>query len=560
MTKPSTPQYRWLSQLCNKHQPATTELTLSGTIEDAWAQAAQHLACTPEQLAAMIATDYGFATAELPENSRSELFRLVPRAIAERLLLFPLSETNHHLTVACADPFNDEARSVIGFLTAASYDIAIAPPEQIRLWIDQRYDTVEHASSVSLKNRPDPLAAGNSGYNAEADSAIVAMVSDMLLEAHSQGASDIHLEPFLDGGAIRYRIDGMLRKVTTLPAPVFVHMLQRVKATCGMNVATRLVPQDGGASVNLNGADVDLRVSTIPVSGGEKAVIRLLSKSASGTIDAIGLPTTEEAALRRIVSHPNGILLITGPTGSGKTTTLYSILKELNTFERCLVTVEDPVEYQIDGIAQIAVNRPQNVTFATALRAILRQDPDVVLVGETRDHETAEIAFQAALTGHLVMSTLHTNDAIATVPRLLDLQIHPAILADSIRGLASQRLVRSLCPHCASDTPTNRDTQSLRFKAYAPDAPLRVARGCDACQKTGYIGRFPLLEVVEVSAEIADAIRRGDDTVTLRAIADQQGNRPMAVIAADAIQAGRTSAEEVHRVMGEAFWSHLPTR
>jgi len=558
-----TASNRWLQLLVASAWPQTALQPdwFVGGIDDVWRQVCMGAGISSEQLLAEMQRAYGFEPADVPNGLSAELQRRIPREVADRFTLFPLAADARHITLAMANPLDQEALSVVGFLAARSLLIQIADPATIQGWISQFYEkTYDHKTSVVIKNQARSLAenaANMAAVGQQEDSAVVQIVSEMLLEAFEKRASDIHVEPFLEGGVVRYRIDGLLQQVATLPQQVFLYIVQRIKTIAGMNVANRLIPQDGSASLMLHGQSVDLRVSTIPVRGGEKAVLRLLVQNTAQSIDEIGLAATELQRLRSVLDNKSGIFVITGPTGSGKTTTLSAILRELNTYERCLVTVEDPVEYQIDGIAQISVNRAQQVTFASALRSILRQDPDVILVGEVRDEETARITFRAALTGHFVMTTLHTNDAITSVPRLLDLGVAPSVLADSVRGLAAQRLVRKLCPHCAQPAGDDADRYSMELLQHRPQMKLHVAAGCDACGQSGYKGRMPLLELIVIDPALAEAIRSGADASTLRELATLQGNRPMAQVALEVIGRGVTSVEEIHRVMGEQFWAHV---
>jgi type II secretory ATPase GspE/PulE/Tfp pilus assembly ATPase PilB-like protein len=376
----------------------------------------------------------------------------------------------------------------------------------------------------------------------------------MLLEAFIFKASDLHIEPFQNGGIVRYRIDGMLRIISELPAQIFIPIIQRIKALARLNLAKKMIPQDGSVSLELKGQDVDLRVSTLPVKGGEKVVIRLLVKSVVNKLDDIGLQQQELDAFKNLLQSSEGIFVITGPTGSGKTSTLYAALKELNTPEKCLVTVEDPIEYEIEGIAQVNINPHQNLTFSSALRSILRQDPDVILMGEVRDEETAEITFRAAITGHFVMTTLHTSDAITTISRLVGLGVSRPIIADSLKGVAAQRLIRKLCPSCSLNGPLASDTHGKRFQSIFPNINIMSPSGCDECDHTGYKGRVPLFEIITIDYQLADAIRAGESASRLREIAAQSGARSLYKVALETVSKGLTSAEEINRVLGQSFW------
>lgn len=569
----SGPSMQWLTRLCNKHLPDTA-LNLESTLalQDAdtcWEQAAKLLSLDTDGLSELVSKEFMLETARLPEPFNMELLKHIPRNIAERYTVFPIDVKADRIQVASCQPNDTEMAAMLGFMTRMHVDIHIASPALIKQWINHFYDQEQHLSdeaagtAVEIKAqsksrvKANPAQAHHSVQASDENtqkSAIVSLVSDMLLEAFTLNASDIHVEPYGEGGIVRYRIDGMLRVISELPAAVLPPVIQRIKAISGLNLAKKMIPQDGSVSLKIHSQPVDLRISTLPVKGGEKAVIRLLMQSSISPIDDIGLPAVELKRLKSILSHSSGVFVVTGPTGSGKSTTLYSALQELNQFDRCLVTVEDPVEYEIDGVAQISVNPAQDLTFSSALRSILRQDPDVILVGEVRDEETADIVFRAAMTGHFVMTTLHTNDAITTLSRLTGLGVSGMLIADSLRGVASQRLVRKLCPVCASSTPLQEDIQGKRFQALFPEAPLKFAFGCDQCDHTGYKGRLPLFEIVSIDNDIADALRSDADASQLRALSLHKGNRPISLVAEEALLQGKTTAAEIHRVLGEQFW------
>lgn len=548
--------FAWLENYCHKKQP-TLEIDLTNkTLEEAWESACSHLATDQFSLADQIAHEFDLHLAKLESTLNDKCLHYIPHSVATRYHVFPINHSDDQIIVATANPLDSEMLSMLRFLTALHVEPQVAPPHIVQQWINAYYEKPLDANEVKIKLRQkggrDKIDSRRTN-----DSAVIEIVSDMLLEAFALNASDIHIEPFKEGGVIRYRIDGMLRIVTELPAAVLTPIIQRIKAISSLNLANKMIPQDGSVSLVMKNQPVDLRVSTIPVKSGEKAVIRLLSQSSVKNIEHIGLPQREKEKFQQILKNSSGIFIITGPTGSGKSTTLYSALKELNTPERCLVTVEDPIEYEIDGIAQISVNRAQDVTFNKCLRSILRQDPDIILVGEVRDEETADITFRAAITGHFVMTTLHTNDAISTIPRLNGLGVPNAIIADSLRGVASQRLVRKLCPHCKTTTAPDNDPNSKRFFEIYSKSSLYFPTGCDNCNQSGYSGRIPLFEIISIDTELADAIRSNASTTELRQFARKRGNRSISTIACEAIQNGDTSVEEIHRVLGEQFWEEL---
>ncbi len=571
-----SPAMSWLHRLCRKHLP-DSQIDIESTLalpdlESCWDQAALLLQRDQNGLAKLVSEEFMLETALFPDPFDTDTLKYIPREIAERYTIFPLEVHSDRIWVASCQPNDAEMAAMLSFVTRLHVEINIAPPHLIRQWIERFYDEEQHKldeaagtaveiktqtngrSSSSAAKPPPPLT---SPTDAIQKSAIVSLVSDMLLEAFSLNASDIHIEPYGEGGLVRYRIDGMLRVISELPTAVLSPVIQRIKAISGLNLAKRMIPQDGSVSLKVHGQSVDLRISTLPVKGGEKAVIRLLMQSSVAPIDEIGLPSAELQRLKSILSHSSGVFVITGPTGSGKSTTLYSALQTLNHSDRCLVTVEDPVEYEIEGVAQVSVNPSQNLTFSSALRSILRQDPDVILVGEVRDEETADIVFRAAMTGHFVMTTLHTNDAITTLSRLTGLGVSNMLIADSLRGVASQRLVRKLCPACERSTPLDDDIHGKRLQTLFPEARLKFACGCEQCDHTGYRGRLPLFEVVFIDNDIADALRSGADAGQLRTLSIRRGNRPISLVAKEALLQGKTTAAEIHRVLGEQFWTDI---
>lgn len=552
----SNQTFQWLHRFCLDHIK-NKELNIDELFENncdlnAWESAESILQVDANTLTSMIAKHFELNVADSPQNITEELLHFVPLKVAKEYGIFPLSLTDGQLIVASPHPFDSDMESMVEFLTSLHVSSQLAHPSVIAKWTELFYeDDTLSQNDIVIKSHQ----ANTSSSVAEpisANSAIVKIVSEMLLEAFILKASDIHIEPFQGGGVVRYRIDGMLRVISELPSQVFIPIIQRIKAIARLNLAKKMVPQDGSVSLELKGQDVDLRVSTLPVRGGEKVVIRLLIKSAVNQLDEIGLQDKELETFKSLLHSSEGIFVITGPTGSGKTSTLYSALNEINAPEKCLVTVEDPVEYEIEGIAQVNINPSQNLTFSSALRSILRQDPDVILMGEVRDEETAEITFRAAITGHFVMTTLHTSDAITTIPRLIGLGVSRPILADSLKGVAAQRLVRKLCSCCCKES--TEDEYGKRLKSIFPKLNIMTPVGCDKCNQTGYKGRMPLFEIITMDQNLADAVRAGESSSALREIASKNGARSLYQVAIEAISKGHTSAEEINRVLGESFW------
>ncbi|MGX1111566.1 type II secretory ATPase GspE/PulE/Tfp pilus assembly ATPase PilB-like protein [Pseudoalteromonas sp. MBR-15] len=554
----SNATFNWLKRFCIE-KTTNTNINIESMFNgesaiSAWKSAEAILHVDTKTLTQMIAKSYQLEVAKPPTNIPEELLHYVSLKVAREYGIFPIGYSDGLLTVASSHPFDTDMEAMVGFLTTLHVNSILASPELIAQWTELFYqeqmlsenDIIiksQQLNTLTKRNEPD-----------SSNSAIVKIVSEMLLEAFIFKASDIHIEPFQNGGIVRYRIDGMLRIISELPAQIFIPIIQRIKALARLNLAKKMIPQDGSVSLELKGQDVDLRVSTLPVKGGEKVVIRLLVKSVVNKLDDIGLQQQELDAFKNLLQSSEGIFVITGPTGSGKTSTLYAALKELNTPEKCLVTVEDPIEYEIEGIAQVNINPHQNLTFSSALRSILRQDPDVILMGEVRDEETAEITFRAAITGHFVMTTLHTSDAITTISRLVGLGVSRPIIADSLKGVAAQRLIRKLCPSCSLNGPLASDTHGKRFQSIFPNINIMSPSGCDECDHTGYKGRVPLFEIITIDYQLADAIRAGESASRLREIAAQSGARSLYKVALETVSKGLTSAEEINRVLGQSFW------
>src|SRR5216684_2343456 len=443
----------------------------------------------------------------------------VPEQVARRYRILPLQATDSYLEVATANPFDLDAEKALAFATAREIRMRLLAPSKIAEKLDELYRPEKaldkllsgmesSAELVQLQEQlaPDEIAASE----AEASQRPVVRLVDLIIsEGILARSSDIHIEPEEGGVAVRYRIDGVLRQVMKIPRQAGIPLISRIKIMSALDIADRLRPQDGRARVAVNGQPIDLRVSTLPASLGEKVVIRILdSRATVKSLESLGLSPGETEAIKRLLENREGILLVTGPTGSGKTTTLYSCINQIKSEGVNIVTVEDPVEYRMPGIVQVQVQEKAGLTFASALRSILRQDPNVVLIGEIRDRETAQIAVQASLTGHLVLSTLHTNDAANAVTRLVDIGVEAYKIAAALRGVMAQRLMRKLCPTCKEvwmETPPDR------LRRWIPKGtPLYRAAGCPDCAMTGYRGRFSIVEVLTVSAEVERRIAAGE--------------------------------------------------
>ena len=487
-----------------------------------------------------------------------EFTRRLPRAVAERNQVLLLGDGPRGLRVIAADPTDvlalDDVRRYTG---TQRLDIVLATPGQLRALLDRVWSLDQSADVVDVADHgPVDADAGSDDDPLVTDAPTVRLLDSILADAVRSRASDVHLEQQAQAVRVRYRVDGLLRDVVSLPKSVGRVLTARVKVVGGMDIAERRVPQDGRMRLTVDQTRVDARVSTMPSVHGEKVVIRLLPGAASlQDLDQLGLEPAQAAALRRALEASQGLVLITGPTGSGKTNTLYAAVQATVTPERNVVTLEDPVEVELPGMTQVPVDEKTGMTFARGLRALLRQDPDVVLVGEVRDTATAELAMRAAMTGHLVLTTLHTNDAVAALPRLVDMGIEPYLVASSLTLVLAQRLVRTPCPDCAGpykpDQPTmialglGTNTAAQLRKASA--TPTRGA-GCARCGRSGYLGRRGLFEVLEVTADLRRALLSGTDEAAVADLAAKHGYVPLRAGGLLLAHRGETTYEEVLRV------------
>ena len=511
-----------------------------------------------------VAMQYGMDVIVLAEHDVArEIIQQVPAAIARRYKVIPVSDSDGVLTVALSDPLNIEVLDSLRYILKRNVEGMVASEEEITDALDHYYG--REAMSVEEimedeKNGGDEVSL-KAGENADesattdADSQIIKLVSLIILEAQRNRASDIHLEPMEKRFRVRYRIDGVLREVQNPPKRLQPVILSRLKLMAGMKIAEKRIPQDGRIQINAAGEVLDLRVSTVPSSHGESIVMRILSKqSLQLGLSKLGLFADDEQIFNKMIAMPDGIILITGPTGSGKTTTLYACLNHLNRPDRKIITVEDPVEYQIAGINQVQVREDIGLTFPAVLRSILRQAPNVIMVGEIRDFDTAEIAINASLTGHLVFSTLHTNDAPSAITRLLDLGVKPFLLASSLRCTMAQRLVRVICDKCREPyTPTELELKLLGpAAAQFKDVKLFKGKGCNACGQSGYLGRKGIYEIFVISEEVQNLIYKQLSSAELRQKAREMGMRVLREDGLRKVIAGITTLEEVLSVtMGD---------
>jgi type II secretory ATPase GspE/PulE/Tfp pilus assembly ATPase PilB-like protein/8-oxo-dGTP pyrophosphatase MutT (NUDIX family) len=479
----------------------------------------------------------------------------VSERLARRFGILPLSISDTAVDIATSHPYDLDCEKILAFATGRNVRMWLASPRRINERIEEVYAPVERVSK--LIGRTDPgLQSVIETVDAtdieldekEAERPVIKLVDHIVAEGIAAGASDIHLEAGENGIAVRYRIDGMLKEVMMLPKAVGIPLVSRIKIMSQMDIADRLRPQGGRARVAINGARVDLRVSTLPASHGEKVVIRILdSRAALRSVESLGLDPVDGPRMQKLLEVREGLILVTGPTGSGKTTTLYAALRLLLHRGVNIITVEDPVEYRIPGIVQVQIHEKAGLTFASALRSVLRQDPDVVLIGEIRDRETAAIALQASLTGHLVFATLHTNDACSSITRLTDLGVDSAKLAGALKGVVAQRLIRRLCPLCKQ--VANAGIPRRLVATIPEDSMVYVPAGCRECSMTGYSGRVAVTEVLVTTPEIERAIAANDPPERLLAAARVSGTRSLWGCGCAQLIAGSTSAQELVRVI-----------
>ena len=410
------------------------------------------------------------------------------------------------------------------------------------------------ASEGDLGRLMQELPTAEDLLDSGAQAPVIRMINALFLQALRERASDLHFEPYESRSVVRFRVDGALRDVLEPPRALHAALVSRLKIMASLDIAEKRLPQDGRIALKLGDKQVDVRMSTLPTGAGERVVLRLLDKDAARLdLAALGMSDGTLASIDRLIREPHGIVLVTGPTGSGKTTTLYAALSRLPRGSTNMMTVEDPIEYALDGVAQTQVSPRIELTFARALRAILRQDPDVIMIGEIRDLETAQIAVQASLTGHLVLATLHTNDAASAVTRLADMGVEPYLLASSLLGVLAQRLVRTLCPHCRVSAPASAgEARILADLGLAPHTPLATAPGCAACNHTGYRGRTGVYELMTVDDPLRRLIHDGGGELALRDAALRQGMRTLRADGTRWIEAGATSLAEVMRVTRDA--------
>ena len=543
--------------------PGIEALSLPAQVASAesWETATRVSRLSPRELASRLAQVLRLNAADL-DAVEPPAKPLLPEKLARKHHVFPIRGDDRTITVATADPTDLDAEQALSFATGRRVVFELAAYSDITDALNAAF-SVERAVEVLL-NKVGADADADAVRLVEeitpeevsqrdVDSAPIVKLTNLLLsDAVQQRASDIHVEPgTARGGLVRFRIDGVMRQYMELPPSAVTRIVSRIKVLAKLDIADRMRPQDGRARIQVQNKSYDLRISTVPTQEAEKAVVRILRSDTLRSLDEMRLTPPELMRLRQLLSFREGLVVVTGPTGSGKTTTLYAAVREIANGEVNVMTVEDPVEYQFHGITQIQVDAKKGVTFASALRSVLRQDPDVILVGEIRDGETAQIAAQAALTGHLVLATLHTNDAMSAVARLAELGLDRATISATLRGSIAQRLVRRVCPDCAQPVSAPLFLDEERLAEHYGTAPTVRAVGCRRCAGTGYNGRLPVVEVALVTPSLAEHISGGGSSAALQRVAAEQGMWPMRNVALERVASGETTLQEIDRVLGD---------
>ncbi|NFN19130.1 type II secretion system protein GspE [Clostridium botulinum] len=476
---------------------------------------------------------------------------IIPKNLCSKYSLIPFGFDNNKIKVAMSDPLNIYAIDDVAISTGFEIETFISKKNDIKKFIEIYYSSQQVNMAAQQLAKESSQSKKNNTVNIEEiddvkNAPVVKMVEYLFKNSIEMNASDIHIEPFENEIRIRYRIDGQLQPVNILNIDSLGPLITRIKILAGLNIAEKRIPQDGRIIVNIGEKDVDLRVSVLPVVHGEKVVIRILNTSNYNVSkDKLGINEKNLKKIDKIISNPYGIVLVTGPTGSGKSTTLYSILSELNSNNVNIVTVEDPVEYTLPGVNQVNVNTKAGLTFASGLRSILRQDPDIVMIGEIRDNETAEIAIKAAITGHLVLSTLHTNDAPSSIIRLIDMGIKPYLVSTSVVGILAQRLVRKVCNKCKESYEASKYEKEILGIDENEDLKLYKSSGCGYCNNTGYSGRIGVYEVMEMTRDHREAINAGANSDILKDISLKNGMTTLDMECRELVVKGVTTITEL---------------
>jgi general secretion pathway protein E len=506
--------------------------------------------------------DLPFLTELQPDLVPDDLLRAVPISFARQNSMLALGRGDDGIVmVATADPLDTSALDELRLILKAELELAVCPKDVVTAAINNAYDRVRSqadaavaeldegasASEIAEEEVPDLLDAAD-----DDEAPIIRLVNSLFSQAVKERSSDIHIEPFETSMLVRFRVDGVLKEIVKPPKRFQNTIISRVKIMAGLNIAEKRLPQDGRIRLKIAGKDIDVRVSSVPTTYGERIVMRLLDRSSVlRDLETIGFSPRNYAIISQLITKSHGIILVTGPTGSGKTSTLYGCLAKINNPNLNILTIEDPVEYQLKGIGQVQVNAKIGLSFAGGLRSFLRQDPDVIMVGEIRDKETAEIAVQASLTGHLVLSTVHTNDAPGAVTRLVDMGVEPFLVASSLIGVLAQRLVRTICPRCEEDySPTLEELRGIGLDP-AKVKTLKRGKGCTHCQQSGYRGRTGIYELMLIDDEVRKLILQNVDSGTLKNKAREKGMITLLDDGADKVLNGITTCEEISRVTQE---------
>jgi type IV pilus assembly protein PilB len=549
----------WLLQVAQKSFENLDRLSMLEQpmdLGEAWRQIIRLTGVDSWSLARAVADAFHLDVAKLDDIDFHSA-KKIPETLARRHHALPLREEGGELLVAVADPTKLETLKDFRFVSQKRIRLEIAPPEEIDFALATFYSKLTRLEQdifgeINLTDQQDI-----SQSLADHDVRVISLAQRLIKVAIDRGASDIHIQSFAGAGLVRYRIDGLLQREMTLPLHILLHLIRYVKVQSGMDTTKTMIPQDGRLTIHYNNGNYELRISTLPNRDAERLVIRVLNQSKLFSLSHSNFSENDRKVIARIANNRAGIFLITGPTGSGKTTTLYSILSSVSTDDINIITVEEPVEYRLVGISQVDVDANVGMTFAAALRAILRQDPDVILVGEIRDKETAEIALQAAMTGHLVLSTLHTNDAPTAIPRLTNLGISSIDQADALLGVLAQRLLRRLCPACKTQSTDLLNPMEQAFVDVSGERVPYRAKGCKACNYVGYKGRVPILEILEIEPGVRKSLLEGNTHFDSIRQGAKGYYRPMALSALDRILNGETTVQEAFRVLGYRFWNQL---
>jgi len=486
-------------------------------------------------------------------NIEPEIVKLIPETLANRHTLFPVAVNGNRIQVVMHDPLNIFAMDDVRIASGYEVDPLLGSKETIKNAIGKYYSGQLVKKAADELSKENLLNAGDIENEEEFENIknapVVKLIDSIINNAVKARASDIHIEPFEKYIKIRYRIDGELMEVLRPSKESLGALVTRIKILANLNIAEKRIPQDGRIITKVDDKDVDLRVSVLPTVFGEKVVIRILTKSNSLINKKnLGLEDDDLEKLNRIISIPHGIILVTGPTGSGKSTTLYAVLNELNTDNKNIITVEDPVEYLLEGVNQVNVNVKAGLTFAAGLRSILRQDPDIIMIGEIRDHETAEIAIRAAITGHLVLSTIHTNDAPSAVIRLADMGIETYLVSTSIAGVIAQRLVKRICPNCKKEYPAEDYEKKALDIDENTDLTLYRGEGCSVCGGTGYLGRVGVYEIIEITRKHREYIVKNKSTDELRDLSIECGMKTLSMACKNLALKGVTTFDEMMKL------------